>query len=47
MEKDASIGEIDKKVFEEAIGGNLNSIMKKNESSHEVKEESLQLKFLI
>ena len=36
VEKDASIGEIDKRLFEEAIGGNLNAILKRNETSHEV-----------
>ncbi len=39
VEKDASIGEIDKKNFEEAIGGNLNNILQRNESSHEVKKK--------
>ena len=36
VEKDASIGEIDRKWFEETIGASLDAILKKNETSHEV-----------
>lgn len=36
VEKDASIGEVDRKWFEENIGSSLDQILKRNEASHEV-----------